>query len=329
MSTASPILRICVLGFAISITALTLPTTAAPPAAVPRIGVLLPQALASPAEVDLRSAFGELGYVEGQNVVITWRRIGDSVDDARPYAAEFVRSREDLILVLTTSAARAAMALTNTTPIVFVAGDPVTTGLVKSLAKPGSNATGVSVVSPAMTAKRLDLLHQLLPHARRIAFLRNPSNANVALQFAEAQKAAAQFGMRLETFDARDGPEMDVAMRAIRRSTPDAILVASDLGLLTQSEKIASSIHKAKIPAVFPWREYHQHGALMSYGPNLKDTMRRAAAYVVKVLNGAKPADLPVEEVSKYDLVVDLRIAQELKIQVPQEILFRADEVIR
>jgi len=135
--------------------------------------------------------------------------------------------------------------------------------------------------------------------------------------------------MRLEIFDARDSSEMDKALRAIRHRAPDALLVASDLGLLTQGEKIASAVRKARIPTVFPWREYHQYGALMSYGPNLKDTTHRAASYVVKILNGARPADLPVEEISKYDLVVDLRVAQELNLKVPQEILFRADEVIR
>lgn len=329
MSATLATTRGVVIGVAIG--ALLLPSSrgADPPSAIPRIGVLLPLALASPAELGLRDAFREQGYVEGQNIAIEWRRIGDSVDDARPYATEFVRSKQDLILVLTTSAARAALGATSTTPIVFIAGDPVATGLVRSMARPGGNATGVSVVSPAMTAKRLDLLHQLIPHARRIAFLRNPSNANVPLQFTEAQKAAQQFGMRLETFDARNASEIDIAFRAIRRSAPDAILVASDLGLLTHNEKIASSMRKARIPAVFPWREYHQYGALMSYGPNLNDATRRVAAYVVKILKGAKPADLPVEEISKYDLIVDLRVAQALRIEVPQEILFRADEVIR
>ena len=185
---------------------------------------------------------------------------------------------------LRTSAARAVMAATSTIPVVFLSGDPVATGLVKSLARPGGNATGVSVVSPEMTAKRLDLLHQLIPHARRIAFLRNPSNANVVFQLAEAQKAARQLGMHLETFDARSAAEIDISLRAIRRSGPDAILVASDLGLLTEKERIVSSIRKARIPTVFPWREYHRYGALMSYGPNLKE-----ALHAYRVLCGQDP----------------------------------------
>ena len=329
MRATAVTMRRMIIGVAIGAVLLSAPAAGDPPAAVARIGVLLPYALASPAETGLREALRQQGYVEGQNIVIDWRRIGDSVEDAQPHAAEFVHSKVDLILVFTTSAARAAIAATTKIPIVFTAGDPVATGLVKSLARPGTNATGVSVVSPEMTAKRLDLLHQLLPHAQEIAFLQNPSNANVALQFAEAQKAAHQFRMHLVTFDARTGAELDMALQAIQRTAPDAVLVASDLGLLREKARIAAAIRKARIPAVFPWREYHESGALMSYGPDLKDVTRRTASYVVKILRGTKPSDLPVEEISKFDLVIDLRVAHELGIKVPQELLFRADEVMQ
>jgi putative ABC transport system substrate-binding protein len=298
-------------------------------AEIPRIAVLFPEALVSSSEVGLRNGLREQGFVEGRDIVIEWRRIGSSVDDARPHVAELVRSKIDLILALATSSARAAMEATSTIPIVFVSADPVATGLAKSLARPGGNATGVSVASPELVAKRLDLLHQFLPHARRIAFLRNPDNASTSRQSAEAQKAARQIGVHLETFEARNSAEIDESLRAIQRSAPGAILVASDLVLLTEKARIVSAIRKARIPAMFPWKEYHKQGALMSYGPDLKDVTRRTAFYVVKILKGAKPSDLPVEEVSKFDLVIDLRIAQELKIEVPQELLLRADEVIR
>ena len=298
-------------------------------AEIPRIAVLFPDALVSSSEVGLRDGLREQGYLEGRDIVIEWRRVGGSVEDARPHAAELVRSKVDLILALTTSSARAAMEATSTIPIVFVSADPVATGLAKSLVRPGGNATGLSVASPELAAKRLDLLHQVIPRARRVAFLRNPSNASIARQFAEAQKAARQIGVHLEAFDARNATEIDESLRAIQRSAPGAILVASDLGLLTEKARIASAIRKAKIPAMFPWKEYHEHGALMSYGPDLKDVTRRTAFYVVKILKGASPSNLPVEEVSKFDFVIDLRVARELKIEVPQELLFRADEVIR
>ncbi len=296
---------------------------------MPRIGVLVPQILTSPAEAGLREGLREHGYIEGQNIVIEWRRIGSSVEDATPDATAMVRSKPDVILALTTAAARAAMRATSTIPIVFQSGDPLATGLVESLAAPGGNATGVSVASPQLTAKRLDLMHQLVPQARRIAFLRNPSNAVLPAQIAEAQKAARQLGLQLETFDARGTGDLDAALRALQRSAPHAVLIASDLALLTENAKIASAIRKARIPAIFPWKEYHEHGALMSYGPNLKDTLRRVASYVVRILKGAKPADLPIEEVSQFDLVFDLRVARELKLEVPQSLLLRANEVLR
>ena len=214
-------------------------------------------------------------------------------------------------------------------PIIFLSADPVATGLAESLARPGANATGVSVASPELAAKRLDLLHQLVPQARRIAFLLNPSNAAIALTSAEAQKAASTLGLRLEKFDARNAAEIDASLRAIQRSAPDAILVASDLTLLKDSARIASGVRKARVPAVFPWKEYHEHGVLMSYGPDFRQVTRRLASYVDRILKGANPGDLPVEEVSKFDLVVDLRVARELKIDVPQSLLLRADEVIR
>ena len=296
---------------------------------MPRIGVLLPQILASPAEAGLRQGLREQGYAEGQNIAIEWRRIGNSVEDATPHAIEMVRSKPDLILALSTAAARAVMQATSTIPIVFQSGDPVATGLVGSLAAPGGNATGVSVATPQLTAKRLDLVHQFLPHARRVAFLRNPSNAVLPAQFAEAQKAARLLGLHLDTFDARGVADLDAALRALQRSAPHAVLVASDLGLLTEKTKIASAIRKARIPAIFPWNEYHEDGALMSYGPDLKDTLRRTASYVARILRGAKPADLPIEEVSQFDLIIDLRVARELKLEVPQSLLLRANEVIR
>ena len=306
--------------------ALVAPAT---PAQIPRIAVLLPEAAVASLEVGLREGFREQDYVEGRDMVIEWRHIGGSVEDARPHVAELVRSKVALILAPNTSSARAAMEATSTIPIVFLSADPVATGLVRSMARPGGNATGISAASSELVAKRLDLLHQVLPRVRRVAFLRNPSNVSTPKQSAEAQKAARQLGLQLEAFDARNAAEIDASLRAIQRSAPGAILIASDQWLLKEKARIASAIRKARIPAMFPWKEYHEDGALMSYGPDLKEIWRRAAFYVVRILKGANPAELPVEEVSKFDLVFDLRVARELKIEVPQELLYRADEVIR
>jgi putative tryptophan/tyrosine transport system substrate-binding protein len=329
VSASSVTMRSMTMGLAVGAVLLSPPLPGDSPPAVARIGVLLPQILASPAEAGLREGLRAQGYVEGQNIIVEWRRIGNSVEDAMPHAVELVRSKPDLILALSTALARAVMRTTSTIPIVFLSGDPIATGLTVSLARPSANATGVSAATPQLTAKRLDLLHQLIPHARRVAFLRNPSNAVLPAQFAEAQNAARQLGLHLETFDARGPDDLDAALRALQRSAPHAILVASDLGLLTEKAKITSAIRKARIPAVFPWREYHEDGALMSYGPDLKNTLRLTASYVARILKGAKPSDLPVEEISKFDLVIDLHVAHELNLKVPEELLFRADEVIR
>jgi putative tryptophan/tyrosine transport system substrate-binding protein len=326
MSTTIHLLLITVAIGALTLTTLTV---AADSSDTPRVGVLLPQILASPAETGLREGLREQGYVEGQNIIVEWRRIGSSVEDAMPHAIELVQSKPQLILAFSTSSARAAMQATRTIPIVFLSGDPAATGLTESLARPSANATGVSLATPQLTAKRLELLHELVPRARRVAFLRNPSNAVLPAQIAEAQKAARDLGLHLESFDARNTADLDTALRALQRSAPHAILVASDNGLLTEKARIASAIRKMKIPAVFPWKEYHEHGALMSYGPSFKDAIRRTASYVAKILKGAKPGDLPVEVVSKFDMIIDLRVARELKLEVPQSLLLRADEVIQ
>lgn len=314
---------------AVCIAGLLAVATCANAANIPRLGVVLDKTLPASAQTGMREGLREHGYIENQNILVDWRPFSGSIEQARPQVAALINARVDLILALTTSGARAAIEATKTIPIVFVSADPVATDLAESLAKPGANATGVSITSPELTAKRLDLLHQLLPRARRVAFLLNPSNASIAPQLSEAQRAADALGMRLETFEARNAAEIDASLRAIRRSAPDAILVAGDLGLLNERARIASAVHKARIPAVFPWKEYHDRGVLMSYGPNLQEVMRRAASYVAKILKGAKPGALPVEEISKFDLVIDLRVAQGLKIEVPATLLLRADEVIQ
>jgi putative ABC transport system substrate-binding protein len=290
---------------------------------------MLPAATVSASEAGLRSGFREQGYIEGRDMLIQWLRSGTSIEDARPRAAELVRSKVDLIVALSTSTARAAMEATSMIPIVFVSADPVAAGLAQSLARPGANATGVSVVSPELAAKRLDLLLQLVPHTRRIAFLRNPYSAAAAMKMAEAHKAARQLGVHLQPFDARSAGEIDAAFHAIRRSQPDAILVDSDTAFLHESARITTAIRKTRIAAVFPWKEYHDHGALVSFGPDYADVMRRTASYVIKIFRGAKPDNLPVEEISKFDLMIDLRVAREIGIEVPQSLLLRADEVIR
>ena len=233
-----------------------------------------------------------------------------------------------LIVAVGSPPTRAALDATNV-PVVFIAGDPIAAGFAASLAKPGGRATGLSVVYTELVTKQIDLLRQLVPRAKRIGHLTNSSNPVATLGLEEARNAARTLGVRLVTFDARNTVELDASLHAIQRRAVDAVLVSGELMLLANKTKIAQSLRKSKVPAMFPFKDYHEDGELMSYGPNLRETMRRVATYVDKIIKGASPSEIPIEQVSKYELVVDRRLARELGIEIPQSILVRADEVIR
>jgi putative ABC transport system substrate-binding protein len=216
-----------------------------------------------------------------------------------------------------------------TVPIVFGSGDPVATGLAASLARPGGNATGVSVLSTELYPKRLEYLHWLAPRARRIAFLMNSSNPIAVTQLEATQKAAPSLGVQLVKLDARNERELRSVLHALERGAADGAIVTNDLVYRSTASQVAQVLRKARLPAIFPYRQYLEEGGLMSYGPDPKEVGRKLAVYVDKILKGAKPADLPIEQLSKYELVIDLRVARELKLNVPQDLLLRADEVIR
>lgn len=277
-----------------------------------------------------REGLRELGYIEGKNVLIETRRTLGYEAELRPLVAELVQMNPDLIVTFSTPAAHAALEATKTIPVVFIAvGDPVGTGLVPSLARPGGNGTGVSVLSTELATKRLDLLRQLAPRAKRIAYLVDLANPSQVVGARSVQAAAQSMGIKLENYNATNAGEIGSALRTIPWKSIDGVLIGGDPIFLAEGAKIAAAIRVAKAPAIFPWRDFHEYGVLMSYSPNLREVARRGAQYVAKILNGAKPADLPVEQVSKVELIIDLRMADEMGIGVPQELLFRADEVIR
>ena len=292
-----------------------------------RIGALVPPVLLSPEE-GLRQGLRELGYVEGRNLTIE-RRLAATNDALQSGAADLVRSRVDLIVAFSTAAARAALSETSTIPVVFISGDPVGTNLAESLARPGANGTGVSTLSTELIPKRLELLRQVAPRMRRVILLGNPTTPLYAGALKAAQEAALTLHVHIIALDARNADELNMALQAIQRSSADAFIAGSDLLFLANKKKIAVAVVKAKLPGMFPWRDYHEAGVLMSYGASPKELGRQAAAYVDKILKGAKPAELPIEQMSKYELVIDLRVARELGIKVPQDLLLRADEVIR
>lgn len=294
---------------------------------IPRIGVLAAPYANTPANEGLREGLRELGYIEDESIAMV-RRSAGTQEELRSAAVDLVRQKVNVIVVFSTPAARVALEAT-TVPVVFLVGDPVSTGLAASLARPAGNATGVSLIYTELNSKRLKVLQQLVPGARRVGCLMNSSNAASVLQFEAAQKAARSLGLQLIKLDARNDAEVDAAVLRLPKSEVDGILVTGDLLLFANNAKFAGAIRRAKLPAVFPSREWHTDDVLLTYGPNLREAGRRMAAYVDKILQGAKPADLPIEQMSTYELVIDLRVARELSLEVPQELLLNADEVIR
>ena len=295
---------------------------------IPQIGVITAGPENSPWDEGLRDGLRELGYIEGKNIIIEWRRPLGTDEELRSVASQLAGAKVELIVAFSTPAAGATLQVT-TVPVVFVAGDPVGAGLAASLARPGGHGTGVSMLNRELAGKRMELLQQVAPGIRRIVFLMNPSNPLDARMLEEAQKAARTLSLKLETLGARNADELDVTLRALPRSSADGLLVANDLFLMVNRGKITQAVRKAKLAAIFPFKEYHDGGALMSYGPTTRDAGRAVAVYVDKILKGAKPSELPIEQMSKYELIIDLGVARAMGIRVPQELLLRADEVIR
>jgi putative tryptophan/tyrosine transport system substrate-binding protein len=292
-----------------------------------RVGVLDPFG-STTFEEGLRDALRRGGYSEGTNLFIEWRRSSENEEELRSGVSNLVRSNVDLMVTVGTSATRAALqgaAL----PVVFVSGDPVRAGFASSLSKPGGNGTGVSLLTPELEVKRLELLHQLAPKARRIGYLVNLSHPLAKPQMPGFEAAARTLGVEIEFLDAPDPPGLDVALRALQSSPPEALLVAAIPFYLSHRTSITQVARKTRIPAMYAYREFVADGGLASYGPDLRRVGSVMGAFVVKILRGSKPSELPIEQMSEYELVVNLRVARDQGSKVPQELLLRAEEVIR
>jgi putative ABC transport system substrate-binding protein len=299
---------------------------------VPRIGYLrVTSASDRPPLLDaFRRGLGELGWVEGQNIVIDYRFAEGRVDRLPALAAELVRLEVDVIVSLGTQGVTAARNATETIPIVMIAvRDPVGIGLIASLARPGGNVTGVSgYAGLESVAKQLELLKETVPEIRRVAILSNPTNAYHQLAIREVNVAARSLGLQLQLLEARGPNEFDGAFAAMAKERVGALLVVSDVIFNSHRTRLADLAARSRLPAVYAVRESVEAGGLMSYGPSFLDLYRRSAAYVDKILKGAKPADLPVEQPTKFELVINLRTARALGLMIPPSLLQRADEVI-
>ena len=301
-------------------------------AAMPVIGLLDPRSPDAMADRlrAFRQGLKEVGYVESENVTIIYRFAEDQNDRLPELAAELVRRQVTVIAASATTAAPAAKAATTTIPIAFIAAeDPVRLGLVASLARPGGNLTGINFFSSELAAKRLDLLHELLPRAARIAVLVNPANAtNTASILRDVEAAARAIGLQVQVLNASTSREISAAFENVGRDRPDALFVGPDTFLIARRIQVGQLAAFHRLPAVYPARDFVEVGGLMSYGTNIMDAFRQLGIYAGRILKGAKPADLPVVQSSKFELVINVETAGMLGLTVPDKLLVAADEVI-
>jgi len=307
---------------------------AQPPEKVPRVGYLNPGSLSDPVSQRRLEAFRQglrdLGYVEGQNIAIESRWAEGKYDRYPALAADLVRLKVDVIVAQGGAATQAAQQATRTIPIVMsVVIDPVGSGLVASLARPGGNVTGLTIMASDLVGKQLELLKELVPKVSRVALLWNPANPGGAPQLRQAEAAARALGVQLQRLEARDPQEIDSAFAAMTRERAGALLILPDAIFGNQQRQIAELAAKRRLPSLLGVGEYAESGGLMTYSANNLDLERRAATFVDKILKGAKPADLPIEQPSKFELIINLKTAKALGLTIPQSLLRRADEVIR
>jgi putative tryptophan/tyrosine transport system substrate-binding protein len=276
----------------------------------------------------LRQGLKETGYIEGQNVAIEYRWAEGQYDRLPAMAADLV-GRQVMVIVANTPAVRAAQAATETIPIVFLTGaDPVATGLVASLTRPGSNITGVASLVDEVAPKRLELMHELVPKTKTIGFLTNPSNPNAAIFAKDVQAAAGVLGQTVHILNASTEGEIDTAVATFAQLQAGAFLIGNDPFFNSNPGYLVALASRHALPAIYPWREFVVAGGLMSYGISLVDLYRQGGIYVGHILKGEKPADLPVQQAVKVELVINLKTAKTLGLTFPITLLGRADEVI-
>jgi putative ABC transport system substrate-binding protein len=276
-----------------------------------------------------RERLRELGYVEGQNVFFESRWGDAQVGRLRGLAAELIDAKVDILVTASSEAALAAKQATRSIPIVTATGgDPVRLGIVASLARPGGNVTGVFSLSNDPAGKRLEFLKQLIPRVARVAFLRESDNRASALNLRDAESAARPLGLVVQSVGVRGPKELAVAFVAMKRARADAVIVLESTAFFPDRQRIADLALRHRLPMAAQVREYAEAGALISYGTDYFDLFRRAAMYVNKILKGAKPADLPIEQPTKFELIINLKNAKALGLTIPQSLLQRADQVI-
>jgi len=301
---------------------------------LPRIGIFLPWSPVSGVSLSFLKAFHEglheLGYVEGQNLAIEYRYAEGMSERFPNLAAELVRLKVDVIVTTAGPPSLAAKHATTTIPIVFTQVlDPVLEGLVASLARPGGNITGLSQTGPEMAGKRLELLKEAFPKISRFAVLRSAGSQASVARFKETQLAAKAIGVQLQSLEVRSSDDFDGAFRAAATGRAGALIVLQGSLINTHRTRIVELAAASRLPTMFEEGTHVESGGLMSYGPSFFDLQRRAAVYVDKILKGTKPSDLPVEQPTKFEFVINLKTAKQIRVTIPQSVLYRANRVIR
>ena len=326
-------IKITVITLSALLFALCSPSQAQQPTKVPRIigflGVTSPSTIS--ARIDaFRQGLRELGYVEGKNIVIEYRWAEGKFDRLPDLAGELVRLKVEVIVTGGPVDTRAAKKATATIPVVMgFDNDPVGSGFVTSLARPGGNITGLSTLSPELSGKRLELLKEVVPKLSRVAVFGTSIQPGNAQSLREAELAAQAFGVQLQYVDLLDSKDIQTAFRAASEGRADAILMLQSPVFNTRRAQLADVAAKNRLPAMYPQGEYVEDGGLITYGPSMTDLFRRAATYVDKILKGAKPADLPVEQPIKFEFIINLKAAKQIGLTIPPNVLARADKVIR
>ena len=302
------------------------------PKKIPRIGFLssVASSVLSARTEAFQQDMHDLGYVEGKNIVIEWRYAEEKPDRLSEFVAELVRLKMDVIVSAAPAVTRPVKQATKTIPIVMAFDDdPVGNDFVTSLARPGGNITGLSNLSPEISGKQLELLKEIVPRLTRVAVLGTSKRAGNAQSFKEIELAAAVFGVKVYYIDVHEPQDLETAFRGARKELVDAVLVFGGPVFNSRRKQLADLALRNKLPAIYPRQEFVEEGGLMTYGVNINDQYRRAATYVDKILKGAKPADLPVEQPKKFEFVINLKVAKQINLTIPPNVLVRADKVIR
>ena len=308
------------------------PAEAQQPRKVPRIGVLSGASASSSAarREALRQGLRDLGYVEGKNIVIEWRYADGKLDRLDDFVAELVRLKVDVIVSGGPAVTRPLKKATTMIPIVMASeDDPVGSGFVASLARPGGNITGLATFGPEISAKQLELLKEIVPKLSRVGVFGDVIRPGTAQALKEINVAADGFGVQLQYLEVRGPKDIETAFRAAGKERADALLVQRSAVLFSQRRHLAELAAKNRLPAIYGGPEYVEDGGLMSYSVSIADQFHHAATYVDKILKGAKPADLPVEQPKKFELVINLKTAKQIGLTIPPNVLARAAKVIR